>query len=103
MPPQATRLSPTSVTPWFTAPENGEGFNNIQADIDVEHIQRLIDQLPEGYRLVFVMYAIEGYKHREIAELLGIDEGTSKSQLFKARKLLQEQLGTYKKTNYATT
>ena len=85
------------------APENGEGFNNIQADIDVEHIQRLIDELPEGYRLVFVMYAIEGYKHREIAELLGIDEGTSKSQLFKARKLLQEQLGTYKKTNYATT
>lgn len=80
-----------------------EGLNDIQANIDVEHIQQLIDELPEGYRMVFVMYAIEGYKHREIAELLKIDEGTSKSQLFKARKMLQEQLKTFKKTNYATT
>ncbi|HRV55329.1 MAG TPA: sigma factor-like helix-turn-helix DNA-binding protein, partial [Mangrovimonas sp.] len=43
-------------------------------------------------RAVFVMYAIEGYKHHEIAELLNISEGTSKSQLFKARKLLQQQI-----------
>ena len=84
-------------------PGKTEGLNDIQANIDVEHIQQLIDELPEGYRMVFVMYAIEGYKHREIAELLKIDEGTSKSQLFKARKLLQEQLRTFKKTNYATT
>ena len=84
-------------------PQSGESFNNIQAGIDVEHIQQLIDDLPEGYRLVFVMYAIEGYKHREIAELLKIDEGTSKSQLFKARRMLQEQLITFKETNYATT
>lgn len=83
--------------------ETSNGFNDIQANMDVEHIQQLIDELPEGYRMVFVMYAIEGYKHREIAELLKIDEGTSKSQLFKARKMLQEQLKTFKKTNYATT
>ena len=82
---------------------NLESLNAIQVNIDVEHIQRLIDELPEGYRIVFVMYAIEGYKHREIAELLKIDEGTSKSQLFKARKMLQEQLKTFKKTNYVTT
>ena len=83
--------------------ENADSFNEVESNMEVEHIQQLIDGLPEGYRMVFVMYAIEGYKHREIAELLKIDEGTSKSQLFKARKLLQEQLKTFKKTNYATT
>ena len=62
--------------------------SNINSEFEVEEIQLLIDNLPEGYRMVFVMYAIEGYKHSEIAELLNINEGTSKSQLFKARKLL---------------
>lgn len=85
------------------ASEEGESFNNIQADIDVEHIQRLIDELPEGYRVVFVMYAIEGYKHREIAEILKIDAGTSKSQLSKARKLLQQRLTTFNTAEYGTT
>ena len=56
----------------------------------VEDIQKLIDQLPEGYKMVFNLYAIEGYKHSEIAEKLDISESTSKSQLFKARKLLQK-------------
>ena len=60
--------------------------------MDVEHIQNLIDGLPEGYKMVFILYAVEGYKHQEIAEMLNISEGTSKSQLFKARKLLQENL-----------
>jgi len=60
--------------------------------LDMEHVQDLIDSLPEGYKMVFVLYAIEGYKHNEIAKMLKISEGTSKSQLFKARKLLQENL-----------
>ncbi|GMN17528.1 RNA polymerase sigma factor [Croceitalea sp. MTPC9] len=60
--------------------------------IDVEQVQQLIDALPEGYKMVFVLYAVEGYKHHEIAKMLGISEGTSKSQLFKARKMLQENL-----------
>ena len=62
------------------------------SSMDVEHIQTLIDALPEGYKMVFVLYAVEGYKHQEIAEMLNISEGTSKSQLFKARKLLKENL-----------
>jgi len=66
--------------------------NNIKMEMDVAEIQQLIDNLPEGYRMVFVMYAIEGYKHNEIAALLNITEGTSKSQLFKARKVLQQQI-----------
>ncbi len=60
--------------------------------LDVEYVQQLIDKLPEGYKMVFLLYAVEGYKHQEIAQMLKISEGTSKSQLFKARKLLQENL-----------
>ncbi|MCA0960234.1 MULTISPECIES: RNA polymerase sigma factor [Flagellimonas] len=60
--------------------------------LDMEYVQHLIDGLPEGYKAVFLLYAIEGYGHKEIAEMLAISEGTSKSQLFKARKMLQENL-----------
>nr|WP_299073469.1 RNA polymerase sigma factor [uncultured Allomuricauda sp.] len=60
--------------------------------LDVEYVQQLIDKLPEGYKMVFLLYAIEGYKHNEISKMLKISEGTSKSQLFKARKMLQENL-----------
>ena len=52
----------------------------------------VINELPEGYRLVFNLYAVEGFKHKEIAELLNIDENTSKTQLFRARRFLQERL-----------
>ena len=75
----------------FVETENLE-TNLAETELNVADIQQLIDQLPEGYRVVFVMYAIEGYKHNEIAKLLNISEGTSKSQLFKARKLLQQQI-----------
>ncbi|SEM11750.1 RNA polymerase sigma-70 factor, ECF subfamily [Maribacter orientalis] len=61
-------------------------------DLDTEHIQQLIDALPQGYKMVFVLYTVEGYKHKEIAEMLSITESTSKTQLLKARKLLQGQL-----------
>jgi RNA polymerase sigma-70 factor (ECF subfamily) len=74
----------------------------IDVSMDVADIQRLIDGLPEGYRMVFVMYAVEGYKHAEIAKLLKISEGTSKSQLFKARKLLQEQINKQNNTHYGS-
>ena len=77
--------------------------NNINTNIEVAEIQQLIDALPEGYKMVFIMYAIEGYKHIEIAELLNITEGTSKSQLFKARKMLQEKIKELNKTtSYGT-
>ena len=69
-----------------------ESWNNIQTDLEVEQIQTLIDSLPNGYRMVFVLYAVEGYKHSEIAKMLSISESTSKSQLFKARKMLQQKL-----------
>lgn len=76
--------------------------NNINVAMGVAEIQFLIDALPAGYRMVFVMYAIEGYKHQEIAQALNISEGTSKSQLFKARKLLQSQLQSLNSKSHVT-
>ncbi|MFQ3239336.1 MAG: RNA polymerase sigma factor (sigma-70 family) [Olleya marilimosa] len=69
---------------------------------DVAQLQELIDNLPEGYKMVFVMYAIEGYKHAEIATLLNISIGTSKSQLFKARKILQDNIKILNTKEYGT-
>ncbi|AKP50093.1 RNA polymerase sigma factor [Cyclobacterium amurskyense] len=63
-------------------------FGNIEAD----ELLKLVASLPVGYRTVFNLYAIEGYSHKEISELLGIAENTSKSQLSRARSLLQKQI-----------
>ncbi len=65
-----------------------EGLNNLSA----KEIFDLIVQLPVGYRTVFNLYAVEGMDHKEIAGLMGIAEGTSKSQLSKAKALLQKNL-----------
>ena len=73
-----------------------ESFNNIESQFSVEDIQFLIDNLPDGYKMVFNLYEIEGYKHQEIAEMLGINEGTSKSQLSHARKMLQNNISKLK-------
>lgn len=63
---------------------------------EAAHLLQLIQALPTGYRTVFNLYAIEGFQHHEIAELLEISVGTSKSQLSKARKLLQSQLPAHR-------
>ncbi len=76
-----------------------ESFNNIESQFSVDDIQFLIDGLPDGYKMIFNLYAIEGFKHQEIAIMLGINEGTSKSQLSQARKLLQTQITKLK--NYS--
>ena len=76
--------------------------NNINTELEVDDIQQLIDSLPEGYKIVFNMHAIEGYKHHEIADMLNISEGTSKSQLFKARKMLQQKINKLNNTSYGT-
>lgn len=60
--------------------------------ISEDQILNILQQLPDGYRIVFNMYAIEGMGHKDIAKSLGISEGTSKSQLARARKHLQELL-----------
>ena len=76
-----------------------ESYNNIESQFSVDDIQFLIDNLSDGYKMVFNLYAIEGFKHQEIAEILGINEGTSKSQLSHARKVLQDNINKLK--NYS--
>ncbi len=63
-----------------------------EPDFTMDEILKAVQSLPKGYRTVFNLYAIEGYKHKEIAQMLGIDESTSKSQYHRARKLLQKKL-----------
>jgi RNA polymerase sigma factor (sigma-70 family) len=65
---------------------------DIISSISAEEIFSLITQLPLGYRTVFNLFVIEDRSHKEIAELLGISEGTSRSQLSKAKQLLQQIL-----------
>jgi RNA polymerase sigma-70 factor (ECF subfamily) len=79
-----------------------ESFNAIDSKFSIDQIQFLIDALPDGYKMVFNLYAIEGYKHNEIAKMLGINEGTSKSQLSHARKMLRTQITILKKQDNGT-
>jgi RNA polymerase sigma factor (sigma-70 family) len=62
-----------------------------------EDLLNLIANLPDGYRIIFNLHAIEGFSHKEIAELLNIEESTSRSQLTKARKMLQRQISDLQK------
>ena len=81
--------------------EHGDFTDVIQSNTDYERILEhlnnqqildLINGLPNGYRMIFNLYAIEGYNHREIGQMLKISENTSKSQLSKARQVLQKAL-----------
>ncbi len=65
----------------------------VLSQLSEEALLEMIDQLPVGYKNVFNLYAIEGYNHQEISKMLGIREGTSRSQLVKARKMLQKFIG----------
>jgi len=67
------------------------------ADMDAEDLLKVIRELPDGYRLVFNLYAIEGYSHDEIAKLLNIKTATSRSQLSKARSMLKDKITLMKK------
>lgn len=82
----------------FEEPATGFDFSRL----GMQDLMKLIQKLADGYRLVFNMYAIEGYSHREIADTLGISEGASKSQLSRARAILREEILKMEGINYAT-
>lgn len=67
-------------------------FDRLSHNLEVQDLMDMIDELPSGYKTIFNLYAIEGYSHREIAELLEISVNTSKSQLSRARMHLQKKL-----------
>ncbi len=72
-------------------------FSQLAAD----DLMKLIQSLSPGYRTVFNLYAIEGYSHKEIGEMMNINEGTSKSQLARARYILQKMVVQSNKVQYA--
>jgi RNA polymerase sigma factor (sigma-70 family) len=70
-----------------------QSVNPVAAEnLDAKDLMAMIQQLSPGYRMVFNLYALEGYSHKEIAEIAGITEGASKSQLSRARGILKEQV-----------
>ena len=69
-----------------------EFSENSDCDIAVEELLEVIKELPPQYKMVFNLYAIEGYNHKEIGEMLGISEGTSKSNLSRAREILKAKV-----------
>ncbi len=71
---------------------SNDDYPNVLAGLSNEELLTLINQLPDGYRMVFNLYVIDGYSHAEIGELLGVSENTSKSQLSRAKELLRKQL-----------
>lgn len=67
-------------------------YEKLEDQLEAEDLLKMIESLPSGYRIVFNLYAIEGYSHKEIGDQLGISENTSKSQLSRARAALQKCL-----------
>ena len=63
--------------------------------IPLDFLMKIIQELPDRYRLVFSMYVLDNYPHREISEMLGVSEGTSKSNLSRARKILKNKIEDY--------
>jgi RNA polymerase sigma-70 factor (ECF subfamily) len=66
-----------------------------EISFEVEKVRRAMERLPDGYRLIFSLYLLEGYDHKEIAEILNISESTSKSQFLRAKKKIKEILESH--------
>jgi RNA polymerase sigma factor (sigma-70 family) len=71
----------------------------IDESISLDFLMKIIQELPDRYRLVFNLYVIDGYAHKDIAEMLGITTGTSKSNLSRARMILKEKITSYTALN----
>ncbi|MEQ9218532.1 MAG: sigma-70 family RNA polymerase sigma factor [Cyclobacteriaceae bacterium] len=79
------------------AVDHTPNYHVLEQTLEANDLLRLVGELPVGYRTVFNLYAIEGYNHKEIAKMLEINENTSKSQLSRARKHLQNRLEALQK------
>ena len=69
-----------------------ESDNNNETDFSIDDIKKAIEELPQGYRVVFNLFTFEDYSHKQIADMLEISESTAKTQLFKAKRKLKELL-----------
>ncbi|GET32238.1 DNA-directed RNA polymerase sigma-70 factor [Prolixibacter bellariivorans] len=76
----------------ITVYEGKQLSEDLLAQITADELLKLVQELPARYRMVFNLYAIEGYSHKEIGDMMGISEGTSKSNLSRARVILQKKV-----------
>lgn len=80
------------MTETLSIADERDGPDEEELRLSVERVRRAMEQLPEGARIIFSLYLIEGYDHTEIAEILKISESTSKTQFMRARQLVKEKL-----------
>ena len=83
--------------PWEAEDESEEGLNN--EDIALDVLLKMIQELPDRYQMVFSLYVLDGYSHNEIAEVMNISVGTSKSNLARGRAILKEKVSRYLNEN----
>lgn len=91
----------------FEIVDEGQIEDNAEEEVESEEIPlefllKIVQELPDRYRLVFTMYVMDGYQHKEIAEMLGISDGTSKSNLARGRMILKNKIEDYNAKNYNT-
>lgn len=91
----------------FEIVDEGQIEDNAEEEVESEEIPldfllKIVQELPDRYRLVFTMYVMDGYQHKEIAEILGISDGTSKSNLARGRMILKNKIEDYNAKNYNT-
>ena len=93
------RLSGVSIDEGRVATDLVDSDLADMAQVPQEVLLRFVSELPDGYRAVFNLYCIEEYSHREIAQMLGINEKSSSSQLFRARSILARRVKEYLEKN----
>ena len=74
-----------------------------ESDVSLDYLLKIIQELPERYRMVFNLYVLDGYSHKEISKMMGISEGTSKSNLSRARLILKEKIEEIQKKNQVSS
>ncbi len=72
--------------------DNDDFVNYEEIQLDIKKVHKAIESLPEGYRIIFSLYLLEGYDHTEISQILGISESTSKSQYMRAKNKIKDIL-----------
>lgn len=74
------------------SPPDDEPVNYGDIEFRVDQVRKAVESLPDGYRVIFTLYLLEGYDHKEIADIMGISESTSKSQFLRAKNRIREIL-----------
>lgn len=93
---EALRIHKKNLKTYTQIDEQYDELTEWPESINSEYLQRIILELPDGYRAIFTLIEIEGYTHKEVARKLNISEGTSKSQLYHAKKELRKRLAEFK-------